>query len=438
MLSARIHQRYYMFRPLTAACLIAACFLAAASSVHANNANHKADKKSPHKQSARKSAAEATATPSIAASANAGQAEARLIDIYRLIGSGQHKEALEKSTRLTREYPNFQLAHLVHGDLLASRVRPIQTVGDVPDLPAGAAGNSLNDLRLESARRIAALREPPPAGLVPSQFAALSTASKHAIAVDASKSRLYLFENSSSGLKLIAHYYISVGKAGTSKLVEGDQRTPLGVYYITSSLDPKNLKEFYGAGALPISYPNVLDSKRGKTGSGIWLHGTPPTQFSRAPQASDGCVVLANPDLLHIVNTVAVRTTPVVIAAQLQWVSPQKARADSKPFEDALNAWRTAKSRGKVDQVLKYYTPDFSSNGKGLSQWTPTLQSEIQKFQGRAVELKDVSFLHWSDTTDTMVVTFGEVAKGLKFGMTKRQYWIRESGQWKIFYEGTI
>jgi hypothetical protein len=39
------------------------------------------------------------------------------------------------------------------------------------------------------------------------------------------------------------------------------------------------------------------DARRGKTGSGIWLHGTPPDQFVRAPKATDGCVVLANPDL---------------------------------------------------------------------------------------------------------------------------------------------
>lgn len=412
--------------------------MAAAGSVYANTAHTKPEKKSSAKAAAKKTAAEKAPSTTAAQSGDAaGLAEARLIEVYKLIGSGQHKEALEKSTRLVRDYPNFQLAHLVHGDLLASRVRPIQAVGDVPDVPAAAA-NNLNDLKLESARRIAALREPPPVGLVPSQFLALSTASKHAIAVDASKSRLYLFENSAAGLKPIGNYYISVGKAGTSKLVEGDQRTPLGVYYITSSLDPKNLKEFYGAGALPISYPNVLDSKRGKTGGGIWLHGTPPTQFSRAPQASDGCVVLANPDLMHIINTVAVRSTPVVIASQLQWVNPQKNRAEGKSFEDALNAWRLAKSSGKTDQVLKYYTQDFSSNGKGLAQWTPTLQSEMQKFQGRSIDLKDVSFLRWSDTAETMVVTFGEVAKGLKWGLTKRQYWVRENGQWKIFFEGTI
>lgn len=428
-----------MLRFHHAACLIAACLLAAPPLAFANNANSKSEKKANTKAPTKKNTAAKTATTTAPeASDQAGKAEARLIEIYKLIGNGQHKEALEKSSRLVREYPNFQLAHLVQGDLLASRVRPIQTIGDVPQAPSGAAANTLNDLRLESARRIAALREPPPAGLVPAQFLALSAASKHAIAVDASKSRLYLFENSSSGLKLIANYYISVGKAGTSKLVEGDQRTPLGVYYITSSIDPKNLKEFYGAGALPISYPNVLDSKRGKTGSGIWLHGTPPNQFSRAPQASDGCVVLANPDLEHIIGTVAVRSTPVVIAPQLQWVNPQKNRADAKPFEDTLQAWRAAKSSGKLDQVLRFYTQDFSSNGKNLASWTPTLQTEMQKFRGRSIELKDVSFLHWNDTAETMVVTFGEVAKGAKFGLTKRQYWVRESGQWKIFFEGTI
>jgi murein L,D-transpeptidase YafK len=427
-----------MLRPFTAACLTAALVMIAFSSAQANSAHKKADRKPAQKHSGQRVANEKSAATRNSASDDAGQAEAQLIEIYKLIGTGHNKEAFEKSTRLVQSHPNFQLAQLVHGDLLASRVRPIQTLGDVPDVPAGAPANNLGDLRLESARRIAALREPSPVGLVPSQFLALSAASKHAIAVDASKSRLYLFENSSSGLKLIANYYISVGKAGTAKLIEGDQRTPLGVYYITSSIDPKNLKEFYGAGALPISYPNVLDSKRGKTGGGIWLHGTPPTQFSRAPLASDGCIVLANPDLQRIINTVAVRSTPVVIAAQLQWVTPQKNRGEAKPFEDALNAWKTAKSSGRVEQVLKFYTQDFSSNGKNLPQWTPTLQTEMQKFQGRTIELKDVSMLRWNDTAETMVVTFGEVAKGLKFGLTKRQYWVRESGQWKIFFEGII
>jgi hypothetical protein len=49
-----------------------------------------------------------------------------------------------------------------------------------------------------------------------------------------------------------------------------------------------------------------------------------------------------------------------------------------------------------------------------------------------------VSFLRWTDTADTMVVTFGEILRGKTTGWTKRQYWTRQSGQWKIFFEGTL
>jgi len=367
-----------------------------------------------------------------------GVAEARLIEVYRLIGQAQNREALAKADRLVEDFPHFQLAQLVHGDLLTAQTRAIKTFGDVPDTVARSASAALAELREESQRRVRALRERPAPGTLPSQFLALSQKSKHAIAVDASRSRLYLFENSPAGLNLVADYYISVGKAGTAKIAEGDQRTPLGVYYITSNLDPKSLKDFYGSGALPISYPNILDSKRGKTGSGIWLHGTPPNQFSRPPQATDGCVVLANPDLQHIIRTVEVRTTPVVIASQLQWVAPQKTRAESKPFEDALHGWRNAKTSGNLQQVLTYYTPDFNSNGKTLMQWTPTLKTELDQAQGRTIQLKDVSYLRWTDAADTMVVTFGEVADGTRVGWTKRQYWIRQENQWKIFFEGVI
>jgi murein L,D-transpeptidase YafK len=367
-----------------------------------------------------------------------GIAEARLIEIYQLVGKAQNREALAKADQLVADFPHFQLAQLVHGDLLAAQTRPLKAFGDIPVTMTNDSSTALSELREESVRRVKALRERPLAGTIPSQFSALSQKSRHAIAVDASRSRLYLFENTPTGLNLIADYYVSVGKAGTAKNTEGDQRTPLGVYYITSNLDPKSLKDFYGSGALPISYPNVLDNKRGKTGSGIWLHGTPPGQFSRPPQATDGCVVLANPDLQHIIRTVEVRTTPVVIASQLKWVAPHSTRADSKPFEDALHGWRNAKTSGNLQQVLTYYTPDFNSNGKTLTQWTPTLKTELDQTHGRTIQLKDVSYLRWTDAADTMVVTFGEVADGTRVGWTKRQYWIRQENQWKIFFEGVI
>ena len=51
---------------------------------------------------------------------------------------------------------------------------------------------------------------------------------------------------------------------------------------------------------------------------------------------------------------------------------------------------------------------------------------------------EDLSVLRWTDTADTMVVTFGEVSTGARTGPVKRQYWVRQGSRWKIFYEGVI
>jgi len=367
-----------------------------------------------------------------------GLAEARLIEVYQLIAKAESTSALSKAESLVTDFPNFQLAQLVYGDLLAARIRPIKLLGDVPEAQLKGSEAVLNQLREESQLRLKALRERPVSDAIPSEFLTLSASNKHAIAIDASRSRLYLFANQSTGLKLIADFYISVGKSGLEKTSEGDLRTPLGVYFITSNLDPKTLKNFYGSGALPINYPNMLDSKRGKTGKGIWLHGTPPEQFSRPPKASDGCVVLSNPDLLQIIRTVEVRTTPVVISKRLNWVSPNTTQLTKKPFETALNEWRLAKSDGNMEKVLNFYSADFSSYGMALPEWTTLLRNDVKKTKGRDIVLKDLSMLHWSDVNETMVVTFGEVSKGRVTGPMKRQYWSLQSKQWKIFFEGVI
>lgn len=285
--------------------------------------------------------------------------------------------------------------------------------------------------------RLKALRERPPVGTVPAEFLKLSSQNKHAIAVDASRARLYLFENRANGPELVADYYITVGKLGLGKEVEGDQRTPLGVYFITNQISPKTLKDFYGSGALPINYPNMLDIKRGKTGKGIWLHGTPSNQFSRAPQASDGCVVLANPDLLNIIRQVEIRSTPVLISKQLKWVAPTGLAQVSHEFTNQLNAWSAAKSSGKIKDLASFYATDFNNNGKSLNDWLPTLQQEVASLQGKSVAIKDLSLIHWVDSNETMVVTFGEIITGQRSGQTKRQYWQKVGASWKIFYEGT-
>jgi L,D-transpeptidase YnhG len=375
-------------------------------------------------------------------------AEGRLIQIYQAIGIGHTRSALKLAEQLVKDLPHFALAQLVYGDLLMAQTKPLQSFGAVPEATARAAPGVLSELREESLLRMRALREKPPAGMVPSALVRLSPRNRHAIAVDASRARLYVFENGAQGVRLIADYYMSVGKLGIDKNLEGDQRTPLGIYFITNTLHPKTLKDFYGAGALPINYPNPFDLRRGKTGSGIWLHGTPPEQFARAPKASDGCIVLSNPDLERILRTVEIRTTPVVIAHKLDWVNPNQSRPEISAFEQTWQQWHSAKSSGDLARTLSYYTADFDNYGRKLPDWSRALQAEMTRYKGLSVQVKDMAMLHWADSAGsaTMVVTFSEVPTGPKVrqvtGPTKRQYWLRSpaatGNQWKMFFEGVI
>ena len=132
------------------------------------------------------------------------------------------------------------------------------------------------------------------------------------------------------------------------------------------------------------------------------------------------------------------RTTPVVIAQSLTWAAPQSTQPDSRRFADALAAWRSAKASGDVSRILGFYTTDFSGNGKTLAEWMPVLKAELARARGRDIQLKDLSYLRWTDSADTMVVTFGEVADGARTGYVKRQYWVRQGPQWKIFFEGVM
>lgn len=414
---------------------------ASANRANAHTAGNRAPAKTQVQAKGKKAAApeaKTAARPARRAAAplqEASNAEARLIAVYEMFGRGQTRPALAKARDLVRDYPNFQLAQLVYGDLLAAQVPPSNALPDTASIAKMRGNPAMADLHEESKRRLQALRERPPANAIPSQFLALSTRSRYAIAVDASRSRLYLFENSDKGLKLTADYYISVGKSGTDKLTEGDARTPLGVYYVTSSLDPKSLKDFYGAGALPINYPNPYDVRRGRTGGGIWLHGTPPQQFARAPLASDGCVVMANPDLKQLLRKVQIGATPVVTARSLQWISQPQAEKEAQSIAGAINGWKDSRAAGNEAQLKKFYLPDFQRVSKKSTDGISAVDDEVKYAQGKRVQLKDLSYLHWRDSEDTMVVTFGEVFEGEKSGRSRRQYWLRQGSEWKLFHE---
>lgn len=367
-----------------------------------------------------------------------GSPEARLIEVYRLIRAGDTRQALSKAEMLARDVPNFQLAQLVYGDLLLTRRGKLDSLDLPPSELAASATTSWMQLRQEAQVRLAALTERPPAEALPRQFINIPTSTHHAIAIDASRSRLYLFANGPEGMHLTADHYVSLGRLGIDKKEQGDQRTPLGVYFITSRLERHQLKDFYGPGALTLNYPNEYDRRRGKTGSGIWLHGVPPENYARTPQSTDGCVVLANDDLQQLLRDVSPRRTPVVIAPKIDWVTRDQTERERQNARMLIEQWRQARSRKDVARLLEFYSPQFSSGTTDFAQWSNSLDRELRVAKAGEAELKELSILSWRDTSEVLIATFGEVLKGQRSGPMKRQYWGKEGGQWKIFFEGVI
>jgi lipoprotein-anchoring transpeptidase ErfK/SrfK len=363
--------------------------------------------------------------------------EARLIAIYRLIGEARLPEALTAAEALSRDSPRFRLAQLVYGDLLLAQTGALKEMGQ----GANAIDPHAIDvkiLRQEAALRLQALRDLPPAGTWPKQVLQLAASVRHLLAIDTSRSRLYVLENRPGGPRLIAHHYVSIGSQGAGKREEGDQRTPLGTYYITTKLDGKQLGDFYGAGALPLNYPNDHDRRLGRTGANIWLHGTPSAQFARAPRATNGCIVLANDDLARWLRELAPRSTPVVVAEHLDWVQPKALSANRQTALALVESWRRARVHPDVTALMTLYGQNFDNGDSGYDAWREQLQLQARATHGRERQIKDLSVLAWHERGAVLVITFTEVLRGNSHGIKRRQYWSHESGQWKIFSEGVI
>jgi lipoprotein-anchoring transpeptidase ErfK/SrfK len=363
--------------------------------------------------------------------------EERLIHTYRLIGAGRSREALAVAEQLVRDEPTFRLAHLVYADLLTVRQMGVAGFGGgVEKALPGADRRQLDPLRSEALVRLQALREDPPKGTVPRQLVSLPATVPHAIAVDASRSRLYLLERRANGLQLVADYYVSLGKYGIDKRAEGDQRTPTGAYFITSRHEDGRLDDFYGSGALPLNYPNEFDRREGRKGHGIWLHGVPRTNYAREPLATDGCIVLANEDLQALMRQVDSGGTPVVIAPSLDWVAPAALDAARREAIGLVRAWHRARMSGDSKAVRGFYLSPSVAVASSPSRRGSSRRERRE--EGQLTEIKDVSVLRWSDGKDLMIATFGEVPTGETSGSVIRQYWSRETGGWKIFSETVL
>lgn len=388
------------------------------------------------------SAIPAVPAPTVSSGSEQNGPEALLVRTMREINANRLDGALAEVDRIIGAYPNFRLAHLIKGDILLARTRPLTTLGDVNGVPL----DQIEDLREEARVRIARHERRPPPTHVPRYLVQLNAEQQHAFVVDTSSSTLYVFRNEDGGLRYVDDFYVSIGKNGINKFREGDNRTPLGVYHVTKRMSREQLvseygkqSELYGVGALPIDYPNIWDRREGRNGHGIWLHGVPFDTYSRPPRSSNGCVALTNEDFQTLTGRVQIGLTPVVITHGVDWVAPEAVAAVRRELTDQLERWRRDWESLETERYLQHYATAFSSGRSSLEEWSAHKRRVNSRKKWVKVKLDKVSIVLYPGRDDLAVITFSQDYKSSNFKnrLRKRQYWMKDGGSWRILYEGS-
>lgn len=195
----------------------------------------------------------------------------------------------------------------------------------------------------------------------------------------------------------------------------------------------------YGDAAYPLSYPNEWDKRQGKTGNGIWLHGTSHDTYSRAPQSSDGCIVLSNQDLETLTPILEQGNVPVIVGKDIEWLDQNKAPENKQALLDTIETWRKDWESQESDIYLSHYAHSFSNGNLDLPHWSEEKRRIQASKPAVDIKLSNLSVFRYPNSPQTMaVVTFDQSFRSnmLNSQMRKRQYWILENQQWKIIYEG--
>lgn len=337
--------------------------------------------------------------------------------------------------RLVREHPEYRLAQLVYGDLLMAKAGALQGFGNVAD-PSG----NWPVIRLleEALARTRYLRELPPASAVPEALLHLANDISHAIVIDLSRSRLYLFRNHREVPELVSDYYVSSGINGADKFQAGDKRTPIGVYFLTGHLDGEELPDFYGPGGMPLNYPNGWDRSLGKSGHGIWIHGTPVNTYSRPPRASEGCVALTNPDFTTLQELLDAGT-PVVIAPRVEWLAVDAWRARKQKFMTRVETWSRDYLSGRTDRISRHYSQAYRNpEGEDIKGRLGELRQTFSRLSEGHPIFSNITILGYpANQQEMVVVSYTEEfpESDIKQRIQRRQYWRQEGEEWKIVFE---
>ena len=260
---------------------------------------------------------------------------------------------------------------------------------------------------------------------LPGYVLKLPASVKAVLIAETATATLHRYVVDEQGLLLSDGQRMSIGKKGVGKEKTGDQRTPLGVYFITEELDTRLLHEKYGPVAFTLDYPNAWDTANQRTGSGIWIHGVEPGSGTRPERSTDGCIALPNAELLSLESHLTPLQTPVIVTRNIRRMSTQEIGLLRDQLLAVLDIWSSSYRDGDWNRFLSLYSRDFAYRGMNREEWSAY---RVQTVGARLIDdftVDDILLLADPEEDGLYLSRFQQVIteSGRPVVTTKRLYW---------------
>jgi murein L,D-transpeptidase YafK len=265
---------------------------------------------------------------------------------------------------------------------------------------------------------------------------------------------LYLLANTAGRWHIERTYAMASGASKGPKQNEGDKRTPEGTYFIVGRKEQRELDAIYGPLAYVLNYPNQQDKQQGRSGQGIWIHGTSPREV---PVSTRGCLELNNQDLRELSTLLKMGIgTPVIIIdnpelsaplahpdypalAQMRLEALLEFYRNQAFVVDFIERWRAAWQAMDMKRYSACYdTSGFSGQGMNWAQWRAHKTATFGRYKEISVETDKILVTELSD--GSAVVKFMQVYKSnLSLFRNAKQLSLRRTASgWHITFETTF
>ncbi|MGA1933439.1 L,D-transpeptidase family protein [Arcobacter sp. YIC-464] len=245
--------------------------------------------------------------------------------------------------------------------------------------------------------------------------------------------KLYLYENKNKTLKKLFEDDVITGEVSGDKYIEGDKKTPIGVYDLTKK--KTKLDQFYGPFALVTSYPNNFDKSLNKKGHGIWIHGMPLNgdreEFTR------GCIALDNEKLVDLGSKINLEDS-VLITSEEEFIKPTKDELST--VLASVNQWKLTWKYSLIDEYLNFYSNEFKRyDGMKIDEFSNYKKRVFAKNEEKIIRFSNINVYIYPNSLNKRLfrVFMDEYYKSdtLKFIGTKELIVELNNGEMRILFE---